>query len=79
MSPGFSEDSLVEQPAIDLFGQLGWKTARVFDETFGERGTLGRETPHEVVLVQKLRSALAKLNPDLPSESFSSAIEELTR
>lgn len=79
MNGHYSEDSLVEQPAVDLFGQLGWKTARVFDETFGDSGTLGRETPHEVVLIQKLRSALAKLNPDLPSESFSSAIEELTR
>ncbi|MFZ3384108.1 MAG: type I restriction endonuclease subunit R [Candidatus Methanoperedens sp.] len=75
----YSEDSLVEQPAIDLFSELGWQTANCFFEKLGENGTLGRETSSSVVLIPRLRAALLRLNPDLPSEAIELAIEELTR
>ncbi|MDD1745740.1 MAG: type I restriction endonuclease subunit R [Candidatus Methanoperedens sp.] len=75
----YSEDSLVEQPAIELLSKLGWQTANCFYEKFGENGTLGRETSSVVVLVPRLRAALVRLNPDLPSEAIDLAIEELTR
>jgi hypothetical protein len=29
---GFPENDLIEQPAIDLFGKLGWKTVNLFGE-----------------------------------------------
>ncbi len=79
MTSDYSEDSLVEQPAIELFSELGWETANCFYEKFGEKGTLGRGTTSEVVLVPRLRAALLRLNPDLPSEAIELAIEELTR
>ncbi len=75
----YSEDQLVEQPAIGLFSTLGWQTLSVTDETFGADGTLGRETRGEVVLVQRLRAALCKFNPTLPPEAISNAVDELTR
>lgn len=75
----YSEDSLVEQPAISLFRELGWETANCFYEKFGENSTLGRETSSEVVLLPRLRAALVHLNPDLPSEAIALAIEELKR
>lgn len=75
----YSENALVEQPTIALFAELGWETANCFYETFGLNGTLGRETSAEVVLVPRLRTALERLNPDLPAEAFTLAIEELTR
>lgn len=75
----YSEDALVEQPAIELFSQLGWETANCFYEVCGPNGTLGRETTAEVVLVSRLRPAMERLNPDLPAEAFEQAIEELTR
>jgi len=31
----YTEDQLVEQPAIGLFAELGWITAAVLAETFG--------------------------------------------
>ena len=68
MSPeGYTEDQLVEQPAIELFAELGWATVSASEESFGSaepspqpsprgRGSwLGRETKSEVVLVPKLR------------------------
>lgn len=75
----YSEDALIEQPAIALFAELGWETANCFYETFGQNGTLGRETSSEVVLVPRLRAALERLNPDLPPDAIALAIEELTR
>lgn len=75
----YSEDQLVEQPAIGLFSVLGWQTMSAMDETFGVGGTLGRETKGEVVLVERLRVALCKFNPAMPSEAIQTAIDELTR
>ena len=75
----YSENSLVEQPAIGLFAALGWRTVSALDETFGAGGTLGRETKGEAVLVARLRAALCKFNPALPPEAISNAVDELTR
>jgi type I restriction enzyme R subunit len=75
----YSEDQLVEQPAIGLFAALGWQTLSAMEETFGASGTLGRETKSEVVLAARLRAALCKLNPTLPAEAISAAIDELAR
>jgi len=75
----YSEDLLIERPTMELFGKLGWQTANCYYETYGPRGTLGRGTPSEVVLVQRLRPALKKLNPGLPLEGINLAIEELVR
>lgn len=63
----YTEDSLVEQPAIQLFSELGWETLVVSEEVKGVSGTLGRETKSEVVLAERLRAVLARLNPSLPS------------
>lgn len=87
MNADYSEDALVEQPAIALFAELGWETAGCYNEIPGstgdgatpERPYLGRDTTSEVVLVPRLRQALEKLNPDLPAEAINDAIEQLTR
>ena len=79
MSHAYTEDQLVEQPAIGLFAELGWKTVSAMEETFGAAGTLQRETKGEVVLVSRLRVALERLNPALPPEAITSAVDELTR
>jgi len=80
MSTDFSEDTLVEQPAIALFDELGYETANCFYEKVGgSSSTLGRETTEEVILVPKLRSALERLNPELDSEAINLATEELAR
>ena len=75
----YTEDQLVEQPAIGLFAELGWATVSASEETFGPHGTLGRETKGEVVLGARLRAALARLNPTLPPEAIAAAVDELTR
>jgi len=80
MSPSdYTEELLVEQPAVDLFAELSWQTLSANDEVFGATGTLGRETKSEVVLIPKLRTALKRLNPALPADAINSAIDELAR
>ncbi len=75
----YSEDQLVEQPAIRLFAELGWQTVSAMEEVFGVGGTLGRETKGEAVLVSRLRAALEQLNPTFPPDAIASAIEQLSR
>ena len=75
----YSEDQLVEQPAIGLFAEIGWETKSALEETFGPGSTLGRETKGEAVLIERLRAALNKFNPALPHEAITNAIDELTR
>lgn len=80
MSPNaWTEDQLVEQPAIGLFAELAWTTVSALDETFGDTGTLARDTKGDVVLVARLRAALQRLNPARPTEAIASAIDELKR
>ncbi|HEY2975866.1 MAG TPA: type I restriction endonuclease subunit R [Pyrinomonadaceae bacterium] len=80
MTGEYSEDALIEQPAIALFSKLGWKTANCFYEKCGDEApTLGRTTTEEVVLLPKLRLALERLNPDLSEDAIAQAIEELTK
>ncbi len=80
MSPGtFTEDQLVEQPAIELFEELGWEHVNAFYETVGPDGTLGRDNKSEVFLVRRLRAALERLNPGMPAEAVEGAIVEITK
>ncbi|HEU5407463.1 MAG TPA: type I restriction endonuclease, partial [Nitrospira sp.] len=76
----FSENALVEQPAIALFGELGYVTANCFNEQVGlSNSTLGRENTAEVALVPRLRAALKALNPDVGDDAIRLAIDELTK
>ena len=75
---GYSENALVQQPAIELFGELGWEKADLFHEWASGKSSEGRETEHEVILVSRLLAALENLNPDLPPEALTQAIEDLT-
>ncbi len=75
----YTEDRLVERPAIGLFAALGWATESALEESFGAGGTLGREAKGEVVLAERLRSALGRLNPGLPAEAIQTAVDELAR
>jgi type I restriction enzyme R subunit len=75
----YTEAKLVEQPAIGLFQSLDYEHQNCFHERFCNNGTLGRETPLDVVLVPRLKSALFRPNPDLPEEAIDLAIDELAR
>jgi type I restriction enzyme R subunit len=90
MPHAYTEDQLVEQPAIQLFAALGWQTMSAREEVFGlnpypdplpkgEGVQLGRETKGEVILRPRLRAVLERFNPTLPPEAIIAAIDELSR
>jgi len=75
----YTEDALIERPAIALLATLGWQTVNAYHEFDHGASSLGRETKDEVVLKCRLREALLKLNPEASLEVIHQAIEELTR
>ena len=79
MSKDYSEDKLIEQTCINLFGQeLDWKTINVYQgETFGPNGTLGRNSEADVILKRLFLEAVKRLNEKLPDAAYESAYEEL--
>ncbi len=80
MTPaGYTEDALVEQPAIKLLAELGWETVDALNEFSGATSSLGRETKSEVILTTRLHPALVRLNPDAPLEAIEQAVDELSR
>lgn len=80
MTPGqYTEDQLVEQPAMKLFEQLGWDAVNAYHETLGSNGTLGRDNKSEVFLTRRLRAAIERLNPGTPAEAVEQAVTEITR
>ena len=80
MSTSYTEDHLVEQPAIQLMqDDLGWDVVNCYDEWIGGVSSLGRDGKRETVLVSRLRPALQRLNPDLPVEAIEGAVEEICR
>lgn len=80
MSSGaFSEDALVERPALELLAELGWSVVSAWSETFGPTGTLGRDSMRDVVLTHRLRDALAALNPEVPHAAREEALEAVAK
>jgi type I restriction enzyme R subunit len=72
----YTEDSVVEQPAIALLGELGWQTVNAYTETLGPEGTLGRDNQGEVVLVPRLRAALMSINGDIDIDIREAAVQQ---
>ena len=73
----FSEDSIVEQPIMDMLSQdLAWQVANVQSgETFGTDGTIGRDSQADVLLKHRFLQAIKTLNPNLPAVAYASAFE----
>ena len=77
---GYTEDHLVEQPAIQLMQhELGWDVVNCYGEWDGGTSDLERDGKREVVLVSRLWPALQRLNPDLPVAAIEGAVEEICR
>ena len=79
MQNPYSEDQLIEQPAIHLLKEIGWETLNCYSEfEQTEESPLGRQTKSEVVLTARLKPALKRLNPTATDDAIAKAIEELT-
>ena len=75
----YSEDQLIEQPAIGILEAMGWETLNCYSEFEQSEGSpIGRQTKSEVVLISRLQPALERLNPNATPDAISKAIEQLT-
>jgi type I restriction enzyme R subunit len=74
---GVSE-SVVEQAALAWLESVGWAVRNGADIAPGEQAA-ERDDYGQVVLAQRLRDALARLNRDLPSDAIDDAFRRLTR
>ena len=78
MPPSGVSESTVEAVALDWLASLDWAVLHgpdiAPDTPAAERADYG-----EVVLTTRLRSALARLNPDLPDDALEDALRRLTR
>ena len=52
----YSENTLVEQPAIALFAELGWRTVSAMEEVFGKCALI----PHDVIAENMTLNGLAQ-------------------
>lgn len=68
----------VEQAALEWLGALGYKVCHGNDVAPG-MPTAERREYTQVVLHDRLRAALARLNPDLPAAARDDAFRKLTR
>lgn len=78
--PGESkEDAYAEQPALEWLAELGWEVEHGPD--LGPEGAAPeRDVWRDVVLIGRLRSAVAELNPELPDEAVEYVVQQtLTR
>ena len=73
-----SEDTLESDFMAFFRDELGYETVNAMHETFGEGGTLRRADRTEFVLKSRLLSALVALNPGVPMQALTLAIETLT-
>ena len=68
----------VEQAALEWLSALGWKVAHGPDIA-PDTPNVERSDYGQVVLAQRLRDALAELNPSLPASALDDAYRKLTR
>ena len=77
MTLAFTE-SVVEQAALAWLESAGWHVRNGAEIAPGEPAA-ERDDYGQVLLAQRLRAALARLNPALPAEALDDAFRKLTR
>ena len=75
-----SEEAFEKDLMQECKDKLGFDLFDATNEIVGSNdSTFGRQTTEEVILPKVLRSALFKLNPELPQEALDNAYYELTQ
>ena len=71
----FTED-VVEQAVLTTFEELGWVFAD--PNVIGPDGSdKARPSYSDVVLIDRLRAAAARINPDLPADAIEDALKQV--
>lgn len=75
---GRFDESVLEEALLEWFAALGYEVVHGHDIAPGEPGA-ERDDYREVLLLDRLRAALDRLNPDAPPAALHEALRKLTR
>ena len=77
MNKEYLAETLTEENIANFFSEgLGWNVLDASEETFGSKGTLGREDETELLLKFDFMDAIEMINPGLPEEVYEEAYEK---
>lgn len=77
MPRGTFYESHLEEAALEWFEELGFET--IFGPDISPDGDYPeREDYSDVILVDRLREALSRINPDLPSDALEEAFRQIS-
>lgn len=71
-------ESIVEEATLDILSELGYDTLNA-NEIAPDSSHSERKTYADVVLRDRLQSALIAINPDIPLDAIEDAIRKITR
>ena len=71
-------ENTIEQSAIEILLSQGWKYAHGKDIS-PEGRHCERDSFEQVVLTQRLRKAIAVINPHIPADALDAAIQKILR
>ena len=71
-------ENIIEQSAIEILQSQGWEYANG-KEISPEGLFCERENYSQIVLVNRLRNAIAKINPNIPSDAQEAAVQKVLR
>ena len=73
----FMTESQIEQYALDVLANLGWQI--LHGPAIGPDGAAAERGLRQVVLPERLYSALVRLNPHIPEPALKEAMRRLTQ
>jgi len=76
--PKIMTESEVEQAALEILSELGFE--RIYGPDIASDGIIPeRKSYQEVVLVERIRNAVSKINPGIPEDAIEDAIKKVLR
>ena len=75
MTGNWDEYNQSEKPALDLFKTLGYKVYDQLDKDFIKLPE--RESEHQVILIEELKTALKRINPWINENNLNKAVNEI--
>jgi len=77
-------ENIIEQSAIEILQSQGWEYLHGSnfsppEEGWSQTGVVERENFSQIVLINRLRTAIAKINPTIPLDAQEAAVQKVLR
>jgi very-short-patch-repair endonuclease/predicted GIY-YIG superfamily endonuclease len=77
-------ENIIEASAIEILQSQGWEYLHGSqtsppEEGWPQAGVVERENYSQIILVNRLRSAIAKINPHIPADAQEAAVQKVLR